>query len=141
MTGDTAHNVPAFAPDVFVEGAGGSALVGGHCRQCGSTWFPTAERCPEDGTRLEPIEIGRTGRLYSYTVVRTKAPFGLPEPYGVGYVDLDDVPLRVFMLLDPAQVDRLAIGAPVRLASATLGVGLNGEPCRRPYFTLLTDTQ
>ena len=40
----------------------------------------------------ESREIGNRGHIHSFTAVRTKPPLGLPQPYGVGYVDLDDEP-------------------------------------------------
>ena len=86
------------------------------------------------------MELGSRGRIYSFTVVRTKPPLGLPRPYAVGYVDLDGSGLRIFSLLDPAQVERFRIGAPVRLAARPLGEDGHGNPRLRPYFTI-TDAE
>jgi len=60
---------------------------------------------------------------------------GLPQPYSLGYIDLDDIPLRIFCLLDPAANDQLKIGLPVHLKVAPLGHDSNGKPCLRPYFS------
>jgi uncharacterized OB-fold protein len=72
-------------------------------------------------------------------VVRIKAPLGLPEPYALGLVDLDESGLRVFGLLDPAAVDRYRIGLPVRLTVAPMGTNVQGTPCLRPFFTPMPD--
>jgi uncharacterized OB-fold protein len=79
--------------------------------------------------------VGRKGTIYSFTVIRTKAPFGLPTPYAVGYVDLDETGLRVFSLLDPERIDQLEIGLRVALKTGPLGDNGKGEPRVRPYFT------
>lgn len=131
--------LPAVAADLFVLGDAQSAtqsatLLGGHCPSCRSSHYPWAERCPSCLGALERRPIGGSGRLYSYTVVRTKAPFGLPEPYAVGYVDLDDSGLRVFALFDPARIAALELGGRVELAVRPLGTDNAGAPCLRPVF-------
>lgn len=78
--------------------------------------------------------MGARGTVYTLTVVRTRAPLGLPEPYSVGLVDLDDVGLRVFSLLDPDAIGLLQVGDMVKLRAAPLGVDLAGRNCRRPFF-------
>jgi uncharacterized OB-fold protein len=85
---------------------------------------------------VEKVLLSAEGSIYSYTVVRIKPPFGLPQPYGVAYVDLADENLRVIGLLDPAQVDRYAVGAGVKLSVGPLGHNRDGEPCLRYFFTI-----
>lgn len=111
------------------------ALLGGFCPACKAYYFPRPKYCR---TCLGPVEetmVGSEGTVFSFTVVRKKAPLGLPLPYGVGYVDLKETGLRIFCLLDPAALDKLRIGLPVRLTVNTLGHDINGSPCLRPYFT------
>lgn len=127
--------LPAVAPDLFVVNDDGTAaLLGGRCLSCASLHYPWAERCPACLDPLLRVPLGSRGRLYSVTVVRTKAPFGLPEPYAVGYVDLDDNGLRVLGLLDPAKLAGLELGGRVALAVQPLGVDNAGAPCLRPVF-------
>ncbi len=129
--------LPPFAPGIFrLNGAGAPpVLLGSRCPDCGRNCFPACDLCPDCLGAPVSAELGSSGRIYSHTVVRTKPPLGLPAPYAVGYVDLVDCGLRVFALLDPAQVGRFSIGLPVRLAVAPLGNDGHGEPCHRPYFT------
>ncbi|MBM5812566.1 MAG: DNA-binding protein [Gammaproteobacteria bacterium] len=127
--------LPPFVPGVFQAGASGPVLLGSRCGSCQQHFFPACELCPDCLSATSTAELGAHGRIYSHTVVRTKPPLGLPAPYAVGYVDLDDCGLRVFALLDPALVGRLQIGLPVRLAVAPLGTDQHGQPCLRPYFT------
>lgn len=129
-------NIAPFAEGVFVvEQDGGVHLTGSACPECGRRFFPAITHCPDDATPTESVSLGNRATLYSYTVVRTKPPFGLPTPYAVGYVDLEDSDLRIFMLLDPGRTEEFRIGMPLRLAEAELGVNLDGDPCRRPYFS------
>ncbi len=133
MSGD---NLPPFAEGIFRGDGACTELIGSRCPDCGAQHFPARMHCPDDMAETETMSLGSSGTLYSATVIRTKPPFGLPAPYAVGYVDLDDHPLRIFMLLDPGHAEDFRIGMPLSLTSGALGVGLGGEPCIRPYFTL-----
>ena len=110
-------------------------LLGGHCPECERKYFPKPTVCPRCLGPLHQVALSSTGRLYSFSTVRTRAPFDLPQPYAVGYVDLDDDSLRIVSLLDPERVDDLAIGQPLALRVAPIGVTPGGEPCLRYYFT------
>ncbi|MDO9598938.1 MAG: OB-fold domain-containing protein [Azoarcus sp.] len=117
-----------------VDASGRYGLVGSLCPDCGASAFPRAGCCPQcQGTPQRRV-VGTAGSLYTYTVVRTRAPFGLPEPYAVGYVDLDESGLRVFGLIDPAAVDALAVGQRMEVGLDRLGVDGGGRPCLRPVF-------
>ena len=133
----TKADIPLFLPGVVRIEKEGSlpTLIGGKCAQCGKWFFPKPHFCSECLNKVEEVSLGSTGCIYSSTVVRTKPPLGLPRPYGIAYVDLDGSGLRIFGLLDPQELDRCTIGAPVRLEVAPIGVNLMGEPCLRPYFT------
>ena len=114
---------------------GPPSLLGGKCPSCHRTYFPKPGFCR---VCLEPTtieDLGSKGTIYSFTVVRTKPPFGLPKPYAVGYVDLEDNGLRIFTLLDPETVEDLHIGQKVRLAVGPLGDDGKGGPLLRPYFS------
>lgn len=128
-------NLPPFAEGIFKADGTLAELVGSRCPLCGAQHFPARTHCPDDMAETAAVSLGSHGTLYSATVIRTKPPFGLPAPYAVGYVDLDAHPLRIFMLLDPEHTEDFRIGMPLALKSGALGVGLNGEPCIRPYFT------
>ncbi len=64
-------------------------LIGGRDRASGRVVFP----CPE-GERYEPVPLGRTGTLWSWTVQRYRPkspPYVGPQafrPWAVGYVEL-----------------------------------------------------
>jgi uncharacterized OB-fold protein len=128
-------NLDAFAPDIFTGEGAATRLIGSRCAACGKHAFPYRDRCADDGVETQRVELGHEAELYVFTIVRTKAPFGLPQPYAVGYVDLAGEGLRLFMPLDPACIDDFRIGMKLRLSSGPLGLNLNGAPCVRPYFT------
>lgn len=133
------QKLPPVVPELFqaLDGhVGRHGLVGGYCATCDRYFFPAGGQCPGCYDKLQRRVFGELGRLYSFTVVRTRAPFALPEPYAVGYVDLDDVPLRVFALLDPAAIPLLEVGARLILKSMQLGENALATPCLRPVFCL-----
>lgn len=131
-------SLPLSLKDGFLadEEGDGCKLRVGRCRCSDRTFFPARAYCPQC---LEPMEIaylsGR-GHIYAATIVRRRAPFDLPEPYAIGYVDMADAPLRIFGLFDPAEVAELAPGREVDLKVVPLGSDNNGEPCLRPIFHL-----
>jgi uncharacterized protein len=112
-----------------------ATLVGGYCSTCNRKYFPAPMVCPYCLSAPSMVHLSGNGTLYSFTIVRTKAPLGLPTPYAIGYVDLEADNLRVITLLDSDKMDRLKIGQPVALRVAPLGVDVKGEPCLRYFFT------
>jgi len=110
-------------------------LLGGFCSECNRHFFPRPKYCPVCLALVKEVPVGSQGRIYSFTIVRTKPPLGLPQPYSVGYIDLEETGLRVFCLLDPTAIPQLQIGLPVRLAVGPLGHDGSGSPRLRPYFT------
>ena len=104
-------------------------LAGGRCRQCEIVLFPQREFCPVCGKRdsLEVVPLGRTGRLYAFSVAYV-APTGFVPPYAFGYVQLPEGP-RLFARLvgcDPPET-RLEMGMKVELALAPLRVDEEGQ--------------
>lgn len=134
--------LPPIANDIFASSLRDSSrfeLIGGHCDACDKYSFPKAEHCFHCHADTRQVSLGTDGVIYSFTVIRTKPPLGLPQPYAVAYIDLQDVPLRVFCLLDPKQTEDAVIGAKVRLSVGPLGINNEGEDCLRPYFQLFTE--
>ncbi|WP_406636527.1 Zn-ribbon domain-containing OB-fold protein [Amycolatopsis sp. WGS_07] len=71
----------------------GQALVGSRCGECGAASFPARAVCHRCGTAA-PAEhtFAATGVLLTYTTVHVPRP-GLPAPYTLGQVALDDGPM------------------------------------------------
>lgn len=141
MQEDSQQQIPALIPEGIVVNAEGRdpALLGGYCPACRDSFFPMPKYCPRCLEPAEACELNGEGIIYSHTAVRARPPLGLPQPYAVGYIDLAESGLRIFGLLDPADVDRMAIGRRVILKVGPLGVDNRGEPCLRPYFSLAAE--
>ncbi|MCP4722285.1 MAG: hypothetical protein GY860_22725 [Desulfobacteraceae bacterium] len=115
------------------------SLLGGFCSNCNNYFFPEPGYCPQCLGEIRNSPIGNKGIIYSFTVVRTPPLFGLPSPYGVGYIDLMETGLRVFGMFDPKEIGRLKIGAKVVLSVQSLGRDREGSPRLRPCFILEPD--
>ena len=133
-------DIPPVAPGIFTlppYDDDPPRLLGGFCKECNRKYFPRPKYCCACLGPVKECDLGSDGTIYSFTVVRTKPPWGLPQPYSAGYIDLASG-LRIYCLLDPAAIDQLQIGMPVRLAVEPLGNDVNGSPCLRPFFAPLT---
>ncbi len=92
-------------------------LLGHRCLDCGIVVFGPATFCQGcTSANLDPVELGRRGELYSYTVVRVP-PQGWPGgvPYVLGQIDLPEGPQVLAEVIDCPEAD-LKIGMPVELA-------------------------
>lgn len=99
-------------------------LVGGRDRDSGRVVFP----CPEGangGQRYEPVPLGRTGTLWSWTVQRYRPkspPYAGPaafRPWAIGYVELPGETIVEARLINVA-FDAIRIGMALELAPAPL---------------------
>jgi len=128
--------LPPVVPGLYAAGEQGELeLTGSYCVACGRYAYPRAEHCPKCLQPTGRKPVGGKGNIYSYTVIRTRPPFQLPEPYAVGYVDFAASGLRVFGLFHPEAIEQLQIGMFVTLKELPLGINNEGQPCLRPVFT------
>lgn len=137
MSSDIQTEMPPVAPGIFSMPRGDDSLpqlLGGLCPACQRHLFPRPRYCPVCLGPLEEVSLGATGTIYSFTVVRTKPPLGLPRPYSIGYVDLDRAGLRIFCLLDANSIDQFRVGLAVELAVGPIGHDARGTLCLRPFF-------
>ena len=99
------------------ESCADATLVGVRCRECGVSVFGPATFCQScTAWDVEPVDLGRFGTLYSYTIVRIP-PAGWPGdvPYVLGQVELPSGPQVLAEVIECAHAD-LKIGMPVELA-------------------------
>lgn len=130
----SAHAEPVHVADgLFVRDDDGVALIGARCAGCGARSFPTPVSCRNpacDDKRLEPALLGRTGRLYSWTVqgYRPPALFRMDDwaPYAIGLVETPEG-LRVMAMLTGHEPDGLQIGMPLTLVAEALYVDDDGR--------------
>lgn len=126
-----------FAP---VVGAGDEArLVAGRCASCGKLVFPPPEFCPDcAGDKMQPAELPRDGRLYTWSVVHA-ARAGWDAPFVLGYVDLaPDV--RVLAHIVGAEPGELAIGMRVRVRGRSPLANLAGQQVLAFEFVPATES-
>jgi uncharacterized OB-fold protein len=95
-------------------------LIGSRCGACASVAFPAQDACPRCGaTGMAEHRLARRGRLWAWTTQEfppPSPPYAGPSgddfvPYGVGYVDLDEVKVEARL----TQADGLRIGMDVEL--------------------------
>ncbi len=106
-------------------------LLGSRCPSCGELFFPRKEKgiCVHcQYPSLENIELGREGKIVSFTTV-LQAPAGGayfgPVPYNYGLVDLDDG-IRIETQLE-GELEKLKVGGRVVLAVETLYTDKDGN--------------
>ena len=99
------------------EAGSNGTLIGFRCRECGVSVFGPATFCQAcTSFEVEPVDLGRQGTLYSYTIVRIPpAGWPGPVPYILGQVELPSGPQVLAEVIDCEQSD-LIIGMPVELA-------------------------
>jgi uncharacterized OB-fold protein len=132
-----AEQLTKFAP---VAGAGAEArLVAGRCSKCGKRVFPPPEFCPDcAGGLIEPAELPREGRLYTWSVVHA-ARAGWEVPFVLGYVDLaPDV--RVLAHIVGAGPDELAIDMPVKVRGRSPLASATGQEVLAFEFVPITES-
>lgn len=71
----------------------GFHLTGSECLSCGERFLGPQIDCLKCYARraMKPVELGSTGRLYSYTIVHRSFP-GVAVPFVMAVVRLDDGP-------------------------------------------------
>jgi uncharacterized OB-fold protein len=91
-------------------------LEADRCKECGKVFFPPRLVCDACGCReFESITMRRTGKLVTYTIIRTpSSEFADEAPFALGIVEMDDGPRLTLQIAD-VDFDELAIGMPLKL--------------------------
>lgn len=125
---------------LFEEERGEVSLLATRCRSCEAIYFPRCTSCrnPDcDAKAVEDWALPRQGTLYSYTIQRYQPPslFRMDDwhPYAIGLIDLGEG-VRVMGMLDSIELDEIAIGMPMRLASRALYRDSEGREVRTYAF-------
>ena len=101
-------------------------LIAGHCKSCGTYFFPKGRPVHRPGCRerdVEEVLLSNKGKLASYTWhhyqpprFKTEEPF---TPYGIGLVDLAEG-IRVVGVLTGCKFEDLKIGMDVEMVAEKL---------------------
>jgi len=114
--------VPAL-PLIQIEDGAAPWLMGSHCSNCGATVNGPRLACPACGKRdsLSAVNLGRKGKLYSYTIVHRSYP-GVKTPFVAAVVDLEDGGSLKGTLLDvEPDPDKLPPDMPVEVVFRDTG--------------------
>jgi len=97
-------------------------LIGTECLKCGMKFIGPRKICPNCGSReLRDVLLSRTGKIYSYTVIRTP-PAGRErnKPYIMAIVELDDG-CKVTAEIVDCKPEEISIGMPVEFTFRKIG--------------------
>jgi len=116
----TIEQVPV-ARDLFHWSDQDVYLVGSLCDGCGTHYFPKSLSCRNPQCHhkaVKDVSMGRSGRLYSYTIQTYRPPalFRMDpfSPYAIGLVELPEG-LRVMGMLTGCAFEDIRIDMPVEL--------------------------
>jgi uncharacterized OB-fold protein len=110
-----------IVPGIFTD-TDDPQLIGSRCTDCGIVTFPTQDSCPRcASTAMAEHLLARRGRLWAWTTQSFPPPappyLGASGkdfvPFGVGYIELDDV--KVEARLTESDPDVLAHGMAMEL--------------------------
>ena len=91
------------------------------CSECGHGFLPPGPCCPRCwSTRLAPREVSGRGRVFSFAVYRRTYHPGMPAPYVVALVELDEGPRLISNIVGCAP-EEVAVDMPVQLRFEAAG--------------------
>jgi len=103
-------NVPVNAENKpFFDAAAEGRFMLGRCRSCNELHYYPRASCPFCSGPTELVAAKGRGTIYSYSVMRR-----VTQPYAIAYVTLEEGVTVLTNVID-CDLDRLAIGAPVRV--------------------------
>lgn len=104
------------------------------CDDCDHLFLPPGPRCPRCwSARLSPRAVSGRGRVYSFAVYRRTYHPGMPAPYVVALIELDEGPRMISNVIGCAP-EEVEIEMRVRLRFETAGDFQlpRFEPCDDP---------
>lgn len=87
------------------------------CPQCQVVYVPPKENCPKCFSQMNDwVELGNTGTLITYTVVRYPVPSIQPQkpPFALGIIHLDGAQTGFPHLLGEIDLEKIRIGMRVQ---------------------------
>ena len=109
------------------------------CKDCKTVHWPPRLMCTEClSENLEWIDMPKTGKIYSYTVVWAGLPPALVDKAPVTYALVDfDNGVRMFTAIVDSNPDDIKTGKEVKLSVGKVDPDHEGRDRVIPYFTLI----
>lgn len=97
-------------------------LIGTECLKCGMKFIGPRKICPNCGSReLRDVKLSKTGKIYSYTVIRIPPTERVyDKPYVMAIVELDDGCKLTAEIVD-CRPEEVKIGMPVEAVFRKIG--------------------
>jgi uncharacterized OB-fold protein len=105
-----------FAIEQFYKNISQKRLMGGKCLKCGKIHLPPRPLCDKClSTEFEWVELPRTGKLLTYTVIHV-APtrFQNMAPYAVGIVQLENG-VKIPGMVKDVPLDKIRVGMQLKM--------------------------
>ncbi len=121
----SASHPPLPQPDAltrpFWDACRRGALEVSSCENCGHLFLPPGPGCPKCwSTQLAMVPVSGRGRVFSHAIYRRTYDPGIPAPYVVALVELDEGP-RLISNIVGCEPDEVAIDMPVRVRFDDVG--------------------
>jgi len=105
-----------FTIEQFYKNIGQKRLMGGKCRKCGKIHLPPRPLCDKClSTEFEWVELPRTGKLLTYTIIHVAPPqFQGMVPYAVGIVQLENG-VKIPGMIKDVPLDKIRVGMSLKM--------------------------
>jgi len=105
-----------FTIEQFYKNISQKRLMGGKCRKCGKIHLPPRPLCDKClSTEFEWVELPKTGRLLTYTIIHVAPPqFQNMTPYAVGIVQLENG-VKIPGMIKNVPLDKIRVGMSLKM--------------------------
>ena len=105
-----------FTIEQFYKNISQKRLMGGKCRKCGKIHLPPRPLCDKClSTEFEWVELPKTGRLLTYTIIHVAPPqFQNMTPYAVGIVQLENG-VKIPGMIKDVPLDKIRVGMSLKM--------------------------
>jgi uncharacterized OB-fold protein len=105
-----------FTIEQFYKNISQKRLMGGKCRKCGKIHLPPRPLCDKClSTEFEWVELPKTGRLLTYTIIHVAPPqFQNMAPYAVGIVQLENG-VKIPGTIKEVPLDKIRVGMQLKM--------------------------
>jgi uncharacterized OB-fold protein len=116
---EMSNEIKVLKEGLFKEEDGKAVLLLGHCKVCGTSFFPERPFCSRCGSdQIEQVSVSE-GKLYSWTtVIHPSQENHMALPYGMAKVDFPDYKIRITGVSTETDSEKLSRGQDMRVVIA-----------------------